>query len=236
VTSQTGGGHRLDRSCAAEAVAASRRLCSHASPRRSFSSPLKPSRSTCEQNSIWPLHPRSSEPSTLLARPERTQPPRQTPCSVPPPPETTLQRVSSHRREALHPISRRPGPPAYCRPRTPWPAAGPAPWRSTPGPPLLELSLLNQSPWPREAPRVDLGRSPSPERCRREAPPPPPLTARRRCPFPPPRPRPRPPRGISRATLASPPLPHCRRPSPSLESPFSMFLCSKIATRDFVQQ
>ena len=158
------------------------------------------------------------------------------PCSVPPPPETTLQRVSSRHREALHPISRRPGPPVYCRPRTPWPAAGPAPWRSTPGPPLLELSLLNQSPWPREASRVDLGRSPSPERCRREAPPPPPLTARRRCPSPLPRPRPRPPRGISRATLASPPLPHCRRPSPSPESPFPMFLCSKIATRDFVQQ
>ena len=68
------------------------------------------------------------------------------PCSVPPPPETTLQRVSSRRREALHPISRRPGTPAYCRPRTPWPAAGPAPWRSTPGPPPLELSPLNQSP------------------------------------------------------------------------------------------
>ena len=141
VTGQTGDGHRLDRSCATEAVAASRRLCSHASPRRSFPSPLKPSRSTREQNSIWPLHPRSSEPSTLLARPERTPPlpwppPRQTPCSVPPPPETTLQRVSS----------RRPGPLAYCRRRTPWPPAGPAPLRSTPGPPPLELSPLNQSP------------------------------------------------------------------------------------------
>ena len=92
MTGQTGGGHRLDRSCAAEAVAASRRLCSHASPRRSFSSPLKPSRSTREQNSIWPLHPRSSEPSTLLARPERTPP-----LPWPPPRQTPLLRASSTR-------------------------------------------------------------------------------------------------------------------------------------------
>ena len=63
------------------------------------------------------------------------------PCSVPPPPETTMQRVSSRRWEALHPISRRPGPPAYYLRRTPWPAAGPAPWRSTPA--LLRLSLAH---------------------------------------------------------------------------------------------
>src|SRR6185503_11587094 len=105
------------------AVAASRRLCSHVSSRRSFPSPLKLSRSTREQNSIWPLHPRSSEPSTLLARPERTPPP-----PWPPPRQTPLVHASSTRDNPAASFLPPPGssPSHFPPPRA---AGDPAPWR-----------------------------------------------------------------------------------------------------------